>query len=192
MRRPRRDSLLHPPRWALILSRWAELWELRAERIASALAAPDRALAERLAHTVRGVAGNIGAAAVQQAAAHLEQAIKGSAPVADLEGARESLEECLASLIHGVRTALEGADGDTTPAGDPEQMKVAVDQLSRYLAETDGAAIDYFESAGPHLRALFSAQEFQRFASLIETFAFSEAYEQLTAAAETKALTPKI
>ncbi len=29
MRRPRRDSLLHPPRarWALILSRWAELWD---------------------------------------------------------------------------------------------------------------------------------------------------------------------
>ena len=37
-----------------------------------------------------------------------------------------------------------------------------------HLAEDDGAAIDYFESAGPHLRPLFSAQEFERFASLIE------------------------
>ena len=108
-----------------LLHRFATTEADAAERIASALAAPDRALAERLAHTVRGVAGNIGAAAVQQAAADLEQAIKGSAPAADIEGSHASLEECLASLIHGVRTALEGADGDTTPAGDPEQMKVA-------------------------------------------------------------------
>ena len=95
-------------------------------------------------------------------------------------------------LIHGLRTALDGADGDTTPAGDPGQMKVVVEQLSLYLAEDDGAAIDYFESTGPHLRPLFSAQEFQRFASLIENYAFSEVYEQLTAAAERNAPTPKI
>ena len=147
-----------------LLHRFATTEADAAERIASALAAPNRALAERLAHTVQGVAGNIGAAAVQQAAAHLEQVIKDSAP--------------------GVRTALEGADRDTAPAGDPKQMKVAVDQLSRYLAEADGAAIDYFESAGPHLRPLFSAQEFQRFATLIEHYAFSEAYEQLREAVE--------
>src|SRR5262249_48628939 len=46
-----------------------------AQRIAAALAENDRALAERLAHTVKGVAGNIGASAVQTAAANLEKAI---------------------------------------------------------------------------------------------------------------------
>ena len=56
-----------------------------AQRIGSALAEKDRALAERLAHTVKGVAGNIGAHAVQNAAAHLEKAIKGSAPAAEIE-----------------------------------------------------------------------------------------------------------
>ena len=66
-----------------------------AQRIASALAENDRALAERLAHTVKGVAGNIGAAAVQNAAAHLEKAIEGSAPAAEIEVLRVSLEECL-------------------------------------------------------------------------------------------------
>ena len=71
-------------------------------------------------------------------------------------------------------------------------MKAAVEQLSRYLAESDAAAIDYFESAAPQLRALFSAPEFEHFASLIENFAFSEAYEQLMAAGEKNPLTPKI
>src|SRR4030095_14672054 len=38
-----------------------------AQRIAAALTEKDRALAERMAHTVKGVAGNIGASAVQNA-----------------------------------------------------------------------------------------------------------------------------
>ena len=89
-----------------------------------------------------------------------------------------------------MKTALEGADSEPAPAGDPEQVKGAVDQLSRYLAESDAAAIDYFESAAPQLRTLFSAPEFEHFAGLIENFAFSEAYEQLMAAGERNALTP--
>ena len=42
------------------------------------------------------------------------------------------------------------------------------------------------------MRTLFSAPEFQRFASLIENYAFSEAYEQLMAAGERNAITPTI
>jgi signal transduction histidine kinase/ligand-binding sensor domain-containing protein/DNA-binding response OmpR family regulator/HPt (histidine-containing phosphotransfer) domain-containing protein len=172
-----------------LLHRFATTEADAAERIATALAAPDRALAERLAHTIKGVAGNIGAAEVQQAAAVLEQAIKESAPAGDIERARTSLEKFLASLIQGVRTALERVDRHTTPAGDPQEMKITVDRLSRYLDEADGSAIAYFESAGHYLQPLFSAQEFQRFASLIKNYAFSEAYEQLKAAAERRSLT---
>ena len=71
-------------------------------------------------------------------------------------------------------------------------MKEAVEQLSRYLAESDAAAIDYFESAAPHLRILFGAHEFDHFASLVENYAFSEAYEELMAAGERNDLTKKI
>jgi two-component system sensor histidine kinase/response regulator len=162
-----------------------------AQRIGSALAEKDRALAERLAHTVKGVAGNIGAPAVQNAAANLEKAIKGSAPEAEIEVWRASLEECLADLIHGLKTALEGTEVEPAQAGDPEQMKGAVEQLSRYLAESDAAAIDYFEVAAPHLRILFGS-EFERFASLVENYAFSEAYEELMAAGTKNDLTSKI
>src|SRR5262249_18367060 len=163
-----------------------------AQRIAAALAENDRTLAERLAHTVKGVAGNIGASAVQNAAANLEKAIKASAPAAEIETWRVSLAEGLAPLIQGLTTVLEGADGEQALAGDAEQVKAAVEQLSHYLAKSDGAAIDYFESAAPHLRLLFSKQEFERFASLVENYAFSEAYEELMAAGERNALTKKI
>ena len=162
-----------------------------ARRIAAALAGYDRALAERLAHTVKGVAGNIGASAVQNAAASLEKAIAGSAPPTEIEVWRLWLEESLGHLIHGMKAALEGSDGEPARAGDPEQVKGAVEQLSRYLAESDAAAIDYFESVAPHLRILFGS-EFGHFASLIENYAFSEAHEELMAAGEKNDLTKKI
>jgi CheY-like chemotaxis protein len=129
-----------------------------AQCIASALAEKDRALAERLAHTVRGVARNIGAPAVQHAAAHLEQAIADAAPAAEIEVWRASLEECLAHsfrdwtphwkarMAHRLRPAICASSNG------------AVEQLSRYLAESDGAAIACFEAAAPHLRILFGAR----------------------------------
>jgi two-component system sensor histidine kinase/response regulator len=163
-----------------------------ARRIASALAENDRPLAERLAHTVRGVAGNIGAPAVQHAAAHLEQAIAGSAPAAEIDVCRASLEECLTHLIQGLDAALEGADGESALAGDLAQVKGAVEQLSRYLAESDGAAVACFEEASPHLRILFGPHEFEHFASLVENYAFSEAYDELVAAGARHELTKKI
>jgi signal transduction histidine kinase/CheY-like chemotaxis protein/ligand-binding sensor domain-containing protein len=162
------------------------------QRIAAALAGNDRALAERLAHTVKGVAGNIGATAVQTAAANLEKGIKGSAAEAEIEVWRAALEECLAHLVQGLKTALDGAEGEAAEAGDPEQVKAAVEQLSRYLAESDAAAIDYFESVAPHLRILFGSDEFQHFASLVENYAFSEAYEELMAAGQKHDLTKTI
>ena len=73
-----------------------------AQRIASALAKNDRALAERLAHSVKGVAGNLGASAVQNAAANLEKAIASSAPAAEIEVWRASLEECLGQPHPGI------------------------------------------------------------------------------------------
>ena len=80
-----------------------------AQRIAAALAENDSGLAERLAHTVKGVAGNLGASAVQNAAASLEKAIAGSAPAAEIEVCRVSFEECLwPSLIHGLKAAWKG------------------------------------------------------------------------------------
>ena len=160
--------------------------------IASALAEKDRALAERLAHTVRGVAGNIGAPAVQNAAAQLEKAIAGSAPAAEIDVLCASLEKCLAHLVQGLEAALGGADGEPAQAGDLGQVKGAVEQLSRYLAESDGAAIACFEAAAPHLRILFGPHEFEHFASLVENYAFSEACDELLAAAERHDLTKKV
>ena len=90
-----------------------------------------------------------------------------------------------------MKTALEGSNGEAVEGGDPEQVKSVVEQMSHYLAKSDGAVIDYFESVAPHLRILFSKEEFEHFASLLENFAFSEASEELMAAWERNSLVKK-
>jgi two-component system, sensor histidine kinase and response regulator len=157
-----------------------------ARRIASALADNDRTLAERLAHSVKGVAGNLGAPAVQSAASRLEKAIAGSAPAAEIEALRTSLEEYLGQLIGRLETVLEVADSERTQVGNPVQAREAVEQLSRYLAGSNAIAIDYFETAAPHLRIYFDEHKFEHFASLVHNYEFSEAYEELMAAGERK------
>jgi two-component system sensor histidine kinase/response regulator len=150
-----------------------------AQRIASAVAKSDCALAERLAHSVKGAAGNLGALAVQNAAANLEKAIASSAPAGEIEVLRTSLEESLGNLIRRLEPVLEGPNGGLAPAGDHAQVKAAVEQLSRYLADSNAAAIDYFETAAPHLRIFFGADKFEHFAGLVHSYSFSEAYQEL-------------
>ena len=159
------------------------------QRIAAALAENNRSLAERLAHSIKGVAGNLGAPLVQNAAASLEKAIASSAPAAEIEACRASFEQCLGHLIEGLGTALKGADGEQARAGDPGQLKAAVEQLSRYLADSDADAIDYFEASVPHLPILFGTHAFEHFASLVENYEFSEAHEELITIAERNHLT---
>lgn len=112
----------------------------------------------------------------------MEKAIASSAPAAEIEVLRASLQERVRSLISELEPLLENENLEQTPAGDPEQVKKTVEQLSRYLADSDATAIEYFETATPHLRILFGEQRFEHFAGLVHSYAFPEAYEELMAA----------
>src|SRR4029453_8528407 len=63
-----------------LLRQFIEQHALTVEQVTDALAKGDTALAERLAHTLKGVAGNVGSAQVQSAAGALEKAIRDQAP----------------------------------------------------------------------------------------------------------------
>ena len=80
-----------------------------AERIERAMGAGDLAVARRFAHSLRGAAGNLGAARLAAAAGAVETAIRAGA-VAGPE--LETLRACLAEVV-------EGARGRIPPLGDP-------------------------------------------------------------------------
>jgi two-component system sensor histidine kinase/response regulator len=153
-------------------------------QIAAHLAAGDVVTAERLAHTVKGVAGNLGAGPVQAAAAELERAIGRRAEPSDLEAWREQLARVLTELVAGVCAALgsppaPAAMAAEPPSVDPQQVPIAVGEMLRCLTEFDAAAVDCLAVHRAAFQNLFSAEGFGNFERLIEGYAFEEARIEL-------------
>ena len=105
--------------------------------IADQLEAGDLATAERTAHTVKGVAANLGVTLVQSAAGELEQAIHNDADGARLEALRQQLDDVLTPFVERLRAAL-GEEPTAAPAPaadavavDPAQVKLVVEELIR-------------------------------------------------------------
>src|SRR5438067_11289911 len=83
----------------------AQKWDAPG-KIAEMLNAGDRPAAERKAHTVKGVAGNLGMKTVQLAAGELEKAIHDGADATQLESLRQQFATVLSPLVDRLRAAL--------------------------------------------------------------------------------------
>ncbi|TAN53061.1 MAG: response regulator [Methylococcaceae bacterium] len=94
--------------------------------ITQALDAQDWDTAERLAHTLKGVAGNIGATSLQQLAAKLEAAIRQRQPRVAVDDGLEELRHPLATLV----TQLE-----QQACGLPALEPAVLDSLSPFLEQ---------------------------------------------------------
>jgi PAS domain S-box-containing protein len=156
-----------------------------AQQIAAQLQTGDHDTAERRAHTVKGVAGNLGAKPVQTAAAELEKLIRDRADVSSVESARQRLAEDLGALVEQLRLTL----GKETPppaaaelAVDPAQAKPVAEQMLSLLSEFDAAASDHFEKDRAVFAAIFSGEELARFGGLLQDYNFIEAETLLKSA----------
>jgi signal transduction histidine kinase/DNA-binding response OmpR family regulator/HPt (histidine-containing phosphotransfer) domain-containing protein/HAMP domain-containing protein len=148
-------------------------------RIAEALAASDHATAERLAHTVKGVAGNLGAGVVQAAAGALEQAIAGRGDGGRIEALRQRLADELDALLGRLRPAIGAEPPAAGPAAappiDPETRERLVAEMHKQLSEFDPAAADFLESHRETFRALLPENDFVEFERHVRGYAFGEA-----------------
>jgi len=148
------------------------------QAFADALAAGDLTVATRLAHTLRGTAGNIGAMTLSQSAAELEAACKPA-------GGDIALAPLSAAVNHNLSTVLEGIDrlGATsksqetpaiaTPPGPRFQRRL--DELRRLLADSDAAALDALSELEGLVAGSTVAIQLRNIAEKIETFDFDEA-----------------
>src|SRR5436189_3051564 len=156
-------------------------------QITELLKSGDRPAAERTAHTVKGVAGNLGVKTVQVAAGELEKAIHDGADAARLEPLRQQFATVLTPFVHRLRAAL--GEEPVSPAApkamvvDPAQLKLVVEQMTRHLAEFDAAASDCLEANRCVFASLFSAEEFGKFEQQVQGYAFGAALAQLKRAA---------
>jgi CheY-like chemotaxis protein len=153
--------------------------------ITAALAAGDVALAERLAHTLKGVAGNIGAKSVQSAAGALEKHIRAKAAAGEVDSVKQEVAAALAPLVAQMRSALNSAPPETPPqtqvvsVASPEQSREAAAALIKLLSECDPGAADFIEVNRAALQPLFSEGEWPQFDGFVQGYAFADAQAQL-------------
>ena len=159
-------------------------------RIRERLSSEDRATAERMAHTVKGVAGNLGAGALQSVAADLERAVREGAPA---EALCDRLESVLSPLLAELRAALGEPPPVTAPpvvqaAVDPVMLRETVGRMTRYLSEFDPAAADCLASDLSQFQVLFDAATLAQFEQYISNYAFAEAQALLDQAARERGI----
>ncbi|MGH9885592.1 MAG: response regulator, partial [bacterium] len=164
-----------------LLRRFAEGHAGAAHRVREALAAGERATAEREAHTVRGVAANLGLTTLSDFAAALERAVLAAEGEAHALAAFEpALATALATLVAlpvpGDEQAAPGIS--VAPATGPE-----LEQLVRLLEAGDGEAVDYLADRAAAVRAAFGGAEFAAIEQAVQSFEFDVALERLRAAA---------
>ncbi|HET6827721.1 MAG TPA: response regulator, partial [Ramlibacter sp.] len=92
-----------------MLRRFADTQRKAGTEIRVALMNGDLPLAERLAHTTKGVAGSVGATLVEKHAAAVEQGLKEQRPPEDVQTMLARLEAALDALAEGLEAQLAPA-----------------------------------------------------------------------------------
>ncbi|RQW84425.1 MAG: response regulator [Methylococcus sp.] len=150
------------------------------EDLRTALSAGDRATAERLAHSAKAVAGNIGASDVQRKAESLEQAIRASADAEALEAALAGFDLALTALLRALNAALVAKPGAVAAApADSGQLAEILSRLAGQLAEDAPEAQDLFEAHAALLREALGEVGFKPLAASIRQYDLPQALERL-------------
>ena len=136
--------------------------------------------AGKRAHTLRGVAGNIGARELQALAQALEELLRSEA--VDLVAVRERLDE-LTGMSGTVMGALEryfgAAAGAGQTAASSESAQEALARLKGLLDEFSGETTDYFDTVRAQLASRFDAPVLERLAAHLSRYEFEEARQLL-------------
>ncbi|MGI0481857.1 response regulator [Geminocystis sp. CENA526] len=144
--------------------------------ISIALANQDYSLAERLAHTLKGVSGNIGASEIQENAKNLESAIKNYSDNLDSLLMRVILP--LNNLIEQLENQLPQEQVSVKVEIDLEKLDQLCNQLLALLREDDAEAVDLFQDNADLFRSAFP-DDFGSIESSLNAFDFEEAYKIL-------------
>jgi len=155
--------------------------------IKTALQSGDRETAGRLAHTVKGVSGNLGAESLYRAAAELEKAIK--------EGRKNigppltEFGSQLKIVMDGIRAFEESLAGQkelepsTEVSVDKEAVRLLLQEMVRLLESDLTEAMNRLEALRQHLAHSSAHEEFKRLEKQVEGFDTDSALKSVEAIA---------
>ncbi len=150
------------------------------DRLAQAIAGSNWDEAERTAHTLKGVAAQIGAQAVSDAAQRLEQAMRERRPAAELEPLRQTAARQLAQLSQAIAACLPRTDPtDPVETVHAEQWPPLRARLLGLLEVSDTECLQLFEQHAGQIRAALGQARHEVVAKAIRDFDFAAASAEL-------------
>ncbi len=146
-------------RYVELLGRFITAHAADARRLMCALSAGDVEAARHRAHALKGVAGTLGATALQAAAADLESAIREARPadalVPPIARELESLQRQIGAAVGRLATAAGSVAGAAAePARMYEPTTAVLAELDHLLAVSDPDAVEHFARHRELLRAV--------------------------------------
>jgi two-component system sensor histidine kinase/response regulator len=125
--------------------------------------------ARRIAHSLKGAAGALGATEVRALAAELEACIKAGGPQTDVLRLAQSVEQAHANLVEALRAALPGS-GQTSDAKQVD--RAGIERLQHLLEDDDLAATEVLRTVRASLAQLLTAQSLARLEHQVESYDF--------------------
>lgn len=170
-----------------LLGKFASSQSTFPAQLRGALASGETEHAERLAHSLKGLAGNLGAADLAAQAANLESALK-DARHEELEAMLAELEQSLGALVAAIAAQFPQMQLLLVEV-DEEQLRQLCRQLRRLLAEDDPRAGKVFDEQAELLRSAFN-KDYAALAAAVRDYDFEQALLLLDAATRQCQLMP--
>ena len=164
-----------------LLSQFAVKHQSAASAIRQALDKDDRSHAERLAHSLKGVSGNLGISQIFFLAGNLEKAIRDSDPA--IETLVKELSSALERQIRFIREAMAATSNGVKPlrrspaVGD--DARAAIAQLKELLETCDAGAPRAFAMLAEHLQGVVPDSELDALGAAVRAFDFDSAIAKL-------------
>jgi len=171
------------PLYLSLLRRFVSGQQTALQPIVQALDAGDTATAERLAHTLKGLAGNIGASVLQAAMEQVENALREQATPTTVRALLEPAANLLTTLLAELQAQLpEQAVKPDSSVVDPAQLQQVCHQLQALLAYDDPQAAEVLQTHAAMLETALGTS-YRTLRTAVEDFDFEDALRIMTSAA---------
>jgi len=173
-----------------LLNKFVATQENVVEEIRTALQSQNYVVAERLAHTLKGLSGNIGAPTLQELAGQLEKLIREHQSAEAVAKQLETVSYKLSAMVSELKAQLQSTDKEeySTAEIDEAQLTSIVIHLARLLESDNADASDYLDAHIDLLRNAFPEQ-IKPLKNAIDAFDFQAALSPLKQAAALQQIT---
>jgi two-component system sensor histidine kinase/response regulator len=178
-----RRALGRPSLYRALLHKFVQSHDGTPQGLSDALREGELQRVERTAHTLRGVAGSIGAVEVQQHAQALEEAVRDSMPAALVQQRLEALGGALQGLLDALRSGLANVASGSSAAvgGSAADASAVLERLRQLLSDDDADAAELLQQHAQVLQVRLGAA-YAAVAECVAAYDFERALRALDAA----------